>query len=233
MTKAWDGEANSRASTRGPKTTPIAISTTSILARIMREGVSGAVATRSAASSPEIVSHARPPANWPAAITMTADQHERQRGVGETAPQHHRGRHEIQHCITVPTQARDRAAAGIPCGAAPAAATLHGTVLTWSPRTFARLAALGGRAHRYLGGKRGDNVAMTAPSKLRRKQTQQGPISPTAARAGHHRTLSALGAKAAAASGCQNREPRQRAVRQDSRICNAITKPAPITAATI
>ena len=36
-----------------------------------RDGGSGAVATRSAASSPEIVSQARPPASWPAAITIT------------------------------------------------------------------------------------------------------------------------------------------------------------------
>ena len=50
---------------------PIAISTTSILARMTRDGGSGAVATRSAASSPEIVSQARPPASWPAAITIT------------------------------------------------------------------------------------------------------------------------------------------------------------------
>ena len=35
------------------------------------DGGSGAVATRSAASSPEIVSQARPPASWPAAITIT------------------------------------------------------------------------------------------------------------------------------------------------------------------
>ena len=71
MTAACSGEANASASTSGAKMTPIAISTTSILARVTREGGSGAVATRSAASSPEIVSHARPPASWPAAITIT------------------------------------------------------------------------------------------------------------------------------------------------------------------
>ena len=49
----------------------MAISTTSILARVMLEAGIGAVAIRSAASSPEIVSQARPPASWPAAITMT------------------------------------------------------------------------------------------------------------------------------------------------------------------
>src|SRR5437660_1143386 len=65
------GAAISRAATSGAKITPIAISTTSILARMTREAGSGAVATKSAASSPEIVSHASPPASWPAAITMT------------------------------------------------------------------------------------------------------------------------------------------------------------------
>ncbi len=49
----------------------MAISTTSILARMTLDGVSGAVATRSGASSPEIVSQASPPASCPAAITMT------------------------------------------------------------------------------------------------------------------------------------------------------------------
>src|SRR6266852_1739433 len=39
--------------------------------RYEHAGDSGAVATRSAASSPEIVSQARPPESWPAAITMT------------------------------------------------------------------------------------------------------------------------------------------------------------------
>ena len=47
------------------------ISTTSILACVMLEGGIGAVATRSAASSPQMVSQASPPASWPAAITIT------------------------------------------------------------------------------------------------------------------------------------------------------------------
>ncbi len=64
-------EAKARAAISGAKTAPIAISTTSILARITRDGGSGAVATRSAASSPDIVSQARPPASCPAAITIT------------------------------------------------------------------------------------------------------------------------------------------------------------------
>ena len=68
---ACSGETNDSGRTSGAKMTLIAISTTSILARITRVGGSGAVATRSAASSPEIVSQARPPASWPAAITMT------------------------------------------------------------------------------------------------------------------------------------------------------------------
>src|SRR5438552_5332994 len=54
VTAACSGEANNRAATSGAKITPIAISTTSILARMTREAGSGAVATKSAASSPEI-----------------------------------------------------------------------------------------------------------------------------------------------------------------------------------
>src|ERR1700733_3604915 len=71
VTAACCGEANISAMISGANSTLMAISTTSILARITREGGSGAVATRSAASSPEIVSQARPPASWPAAITIT------------------------------------------------------------------------------------------------------------------------------------------------------------------
>src|SRR5258705_2815039 len=71
VTAAWNGEAKISATISGAKIAPIAINTTSILARVTREGGSGAVATRSAASSPDMVSHARPPASWPAAITIT------------------------------------------------------------------------------------------------------------------------------------------------------------------
>src|SRR3954468_171539 len=68
---ACAGEAKARAATKGAKIAPIVISTTSSLARVIRDGGIGAVATKSAASSPEIVTQARPPASWPAAITMT------------------------------------------------------------------------------------------------------------------------------------------------------------------
>src|SRR5215470_15965380 len=68
---ACKGEARTRRAMSGAKTAAIAISTTSILALMMLFGGSGAVATRSAASSPEMVSQASPPASWPAAITMT------------------------------------------------------------------------------------------------------------------------------------------------------------------
>src|SRR6267154_3055289 len=71
VTAAWNGEAKISTTINGAKIAPIAINTTSILARVTREGGSGAVATRSAASSPDMVSHARPPASWPAAITIT------------------------------------------------------------------------------------------------------------------------------------------------------------------
>ena len=123
--------------------TPIAISTTSILARITREGDIGAVATRSAASSPEIVSQARPPASWPAAITMTGVISTMASGaVGKTAPQHQRRRHQIeqlhqglrhqpgiapqQHEFLPPQRLLPRAARGTPLarGAAMAGAAL-------------------------------------------------------------------------------------------------------------
>src|SRR6202166_1810926 len=68
---ACGSEANANATISGANSTPIAINTTSILARVTCVDGSGAVVTRSAASSPEIVSHARPPASWPAAITTT------------------------------------------------------------------------------------------------------------------------------------------------------------------
>src|SRR4051812_11114096 len=71
VTTACVGEATANAAINGAKIAAIAIITTSILARITLPGGIGAVATRSAASSPEIVSQARPPASWPAAITIT------------------------------------------------------------------------------------------------------------------------------------------------------------------
>lgn len=65
LTAAWNGEAKASAATSGQKMAAMAISTTSILARVTLDGVSGAVATRSGASSPEIVSQASPPASVP------------------------------------------------------------------------------------------------------------------------------------------------------------------------
>src|SRR3984893_4535366 len=56
VTAACSGEANTSASTKGANIAPIAISTTSILARVTREDGNGAVATRSAAPWPEFVS---------------------------------------------------------------------------------------------------------------------------------------------------------------------------------
>src|SRR5207302_11207196 len=53
VTAACTAEANISAMTNGAKMAPMAITTTSILARIMRETDIGAVAIRSAASSPE------------------------------------------------------------------------------------------------------------------------------------------------------------------------------------
>src|SRR5437667_7495970 len=65
------GEENAISRISGANTTATTMRTTSILARITRDGTSGAVAIRSGASSPEIESQAIPPASWPAAITIT------------------------------------------------------------------------------------------------------------------------------------------------------------------
>src|SRR6266436_5532441 len=55
VTMACNGATTVSAAISGTNTTPIEIKTTSILARMTEEGDNGAVATRSAASSPEIV----------------------------------------------------------------------------------------------------------------------------------------------------------------------------------
>src|SRR6188768_3669467 len=56
VTAACVIEAKASAAISGANTAAITISTTSTLARVTRDGGSGAVATRSAASSPDIVS---------------------------------------------------------------------------------------------------------------------------------------------------------------------------------
>src|SRR5258705_9342975 len=58
VTAACSGEANSRAATSGAKIAPMTIRTTSIFARVTRVAGKDAVATRSAAPAPEIVSDA-------------------------------------------------------------------------------------------------------------------------------------------------------------------------------
>src|SRR5579863_6037357 len=65
---ACAGENSARQITKGQNTTRMHSMTVSALACRMREGSRGAVSTKSFASSPEIVSHAKPPASWPAAI---------------------------------------------------------------------------------------------------------------------------------------------------------------------
>src|SRR5579872_573215 len=65
------GAATAIGTSSGVSTTPIAINTTSILARMTADATSGDVAIRSGASSPEIDSQAMPPASCPAAITIT------------------------------------------------------------------------------------------------------------------------------------------------------------------
>src|SRR5580658_11235821 len=70
-TKACQSEANASTASKGVNTTAITPSTASTLARRIKLDGTGAVATRSGASSPDIASQARPPASWPAAITST------------------------------------------------------------------------------------------------------------------------------------------------------------------
>ena len=59
------------AMTNGANTSATLPVTASILARTIQCDGTGAVATRSGASSPEMASQASPPASWPAAITST------------------------------------------------------------------------------------------------------------------------------------------------------------------
>ena len=60
-TKAANGDSKASTATIGANTSAIMPITASILARSARRGASGALATRSAASSPEMVSQANPP----------------------------------------------------------------------------------------------------------------------------------------------------------------------------
>src|SRR3984885_8888467 len=70
VTAACCGDANSSAITSGANKTPITSNTSSIFARISCEGGNGAAVTRSGASSPEIVSHPRPPAMAQSALMI-------------------------------------------------------------------------------------------------------------------------------------------------------------------
>ena len=70
-TSALAGEANASATTKGAKMMAMHSSTAAIFARSRRCFGIGAVSTRSGASSPETVSHARPPASCPADIMST------------------------------------------------------------------------------------------------------------------------------------------------------------------
>src|SRR5580704_13711816 len=70
-TGACQGESTARTATSGANTKAMTPSTASTLARRIKLAGTGAVATRSGASSPEIASQARPPASWPAAMTRT------------------------------------------------------------------------------------------------------------------------------------------------------------------
>ena len=181
---------------------PIAISTTSILARVTRDGASGAVATRSAASSPEIVSQARPPASCPAAITMT--------GVTSTIASalSAKLRHSISaggtrynSCIRVcdtsqgsrrnSTNSFQRSACCREAGAETPWRGRRAGLASPSPTPDAAVSANRGEKHGHHGAEQNEAAG---------QEQQQRLASPSAARAGHQMMLSTSGASAAAES---------------------------------
>jgi hypothetical protein len=66
VTTAQIGATNARATMKGPKMIAVTPITASVLARTAQAFVTGGEAMRSGASSPEIASQARLPANFPA-----------------------------------------------------------------------------------------------------------------------------------------------------------------------
>jgi len=201
-----------------------AISTTSILARNDPRGRSGAVATKSAASSPEIVSHASPPASWPAAITIT--------GVISTMASELSAKLRHSNSAAAPDKA-------VASGSAIAATDRAGAARFLPPQRLLpanpRETRSRGSPDGWCGIRRsadddvanpGENIAITAPSRTRppaNKRSSASP-SPSAARAGHQTMLSRSGATPPRHRG-QNREPRQGTCRTGSRaICSAMTK---------
>ena len=73
-------------------------STAMIFAARRRPGSTGAVATRSGASSPETASQARPPPSWPAAMTMTGTTRTRPSvALAVAHPEKERRRHQVEN----------------------------------------------------------------------------------------------------------------------------------------
>ena len=93
---ACHGASQHQRGKSGAKMTAMVINTTSILARITCEGDSGALATRSAASSPEMVSQASPPRAGPPPSRSPASPARAPPAVGEAAPEQQRRRQQIE-----------------------------------------------------------------------------------------------------------------------------------------
>ena len=170
--------------------------TASILARTIWRAATGAVATSSGASSPEIASQASPPASCPAAMTST--------GTSTTtappsptiaAPQQDGGRQQIEdlHQRSA-TPARGRAAAA----AIPSAAARGRGVARRKPVETA--CRRGGGAETPLAARRtrrsaAQTAAIDTPSRRRLQPSTPASAarSPKAARAGQYRRLPTIG----------------------------------------
>src|ERR1700733_11308523 len=165
------------------------------------EADSGAVATRSAASSPEIVNQARPPESWPAAITTT--------GVISTMAVELSAklRHSISaggtrynSCISDcdTSQGSRRSNANSFQRSACCREPVRNAVARepcWVGVAFAETRIAVSANWR-------EKIAITTPSSIRPKasRSSRASPSPSVARAGHQTMLSAPGAQAAAAS---------------------------------
>ncbi len=193
--------------------------TASTLARTMPPAGTGALATRSGASSPEIASHASPPASCPAAITRTGTSTTSAsvspRGCARAGMPAASGR---EFASVSATPARDRAAAeSIPCAAARAAAS---AAATESGAVCMRWRGRWRRRRRRSRGRR--NVARTARLRARADEDCSSPARRPVRRRRRERRAPAsrrcwsrAGAWASSVSDLRKCDPRQGAVGHD------------------
>ena len=217
VTAACSGEANSQGIISGAKMTAIAISTTSILARVTRDAGNGAVATRSAASSPEIVSQARPPASWPAAITMTGVISTMRGGaVGKASPQQQRRRHQIKQLHQALRHQPGIAPQQHEFLPAQRLLPRAGAKCLGARRLDGPVAALAG-ALTTVSAKRGEKIAITTPSRTRPPASRQQQRFAVAERGARRPPDDAVDVRCKRRRGIrsQHREPRQRAIGHD------------------